>query len=95
MHEANEVLQTFTGQDRDDFEHLKRDMWFGNGKKSVTVRIELMEECMERLEEKLAGINAKFWAIILLLAGAIITTTTAIINHAITAAPIANHSSMF
>jgi hypothetical protein len=49
---------------------------------------------MDRIEEAQAAINAKFWAIILLLAGAIVTTTTAIVTHAISSGqPI--HSSMF
>ena len=71
----------FTEQDRDDFEHLKRDMWWGNGKKGVTTRLEMAEDRMDRLEEESRIRNRQFWAILILLVAAIISSSLDMAKH--------------
>lgn len=70
----------FTEQDREDFNHLKRDMWYGNGKKGVTTRLDLGEDRMDRLEKAQGKQNTKQnWALTLL-----ITTLVAVIVNLVT-----------
>ena len=64
---GDEVPNGFTEQDRDDFDHLKRDMWFGNGKPGITTRVSSGEDRMTALEKNVSQIKTMFWAIVLLL----------------------------
>jgi len=74
---------------------LETDMYYGNEKPGITTRMQGGEDRMDRIEKTQADINTKFWAIILLLATAIITTSTAIVTHAISSSSVTTHSSMF
>jgi hypothetical protein len=68
------VPNGFTEQDRKDFDHLKQDMWYGNGKAGVTTRAEKLEYRMDKVEKKQSLILTLAWAILLVLIGNLVET---------------------
>lgn len=78
-------------------------MWFGNGKPGVTTRVEILEKGtvvmateMTEMKSTLKGINTRFWTIVALLIGAIVSTATDIVIHAHAQEPgQANHSYLY
>jgi|SRR5882762_5078701 len=47
----SESQNFWTAQDRSDFNRLKQDMWHGNGKPAVTVRMQAAESRIDQAEK--------------------------------------------
>jgi len=62
-------------------DHHDKDLYFGNHLPSITTRIFQCEEGLRAVKETIISLNKKMFAIMLMLAGAIVTGIVDIIVH--------------